>query len=165
MLRVRSILAPYDFSVHADHALEHAAALARLHGARLHVLTVVEVRPVPRFAEDGRLLLYSDEPVTAPAEKALTHRAGQIEGVEAHAHAERGVVGEQVLSFLDRHEVDLLVLSTHGYTGLKGVLMGSVARAIVDSAPCPVLLLKAFGRSLLAPEEKNATAAVSAKGT
>ena len=153
MLRIRSILAPYDFSEFADRALDHAVALARLHGAHLDVLYVVEVRSVPSFDEEGDLDLHSDKPVTEPAERALARRVAGYDDVAVEVHAKRGATIAQVLTFAEEHDTDLIVMATHGYTGLKRVLMGSVARAVLDEASCPVLLLKAFGKSLLSGVE------------
>ncbi|NNF59025.1 MAG: universal stress protein [Rhodothermaceae bacterium] len=149
MLRIRSILAPYDFSEHADRALAHAVALAQLHKARLDVLYVVEVRAVPSFDEEGDLHLYTDEPVTDPAERALAHLVERYRDVEVTVQAERGSSTRHILTFAEDHDTDLIVMATHGHTGLRRVLMGSVARAVVDSVSCPVLLLKAFGKTLL----------------
>lgn len=156
MLRIRSILAPYDFSEHADRALDHAAALARLHEAHLDVLYAVEVRPVPSFDDEEHLDLYTDEPVTEPAERALERRLEALDRVSVEAHAERGPAVKKILTFADTHDTDLVVMATHGLTGLRRVLMGSTTRAIVDGAPCPVFLIPAFGKSLLIGEEAEA---------
>ena len=142
MLRIRSILAPYDFSTHADRALDHAVALARLHDARLDVLYVVEVRAVPSFDEEGHLDLYTDEPVTEPAERALARRVERYVDITVEAHAERGAAIARILTFAEEHDTDLIVLATHGLT------------AVVDGAPCPVFLLPAFGKTLLDTEER-----------
>ena len=154
MLRIRSILAPYDFSTHADRALDHAVALARLHDARLDVLYVVEVRAVPSFDEEGHLDLYTDEPVTEPAERALARRVERYVDITVEAHAERGAAIARILTFAEEHDTDLIVLATHGLTALRRVLMGSTTQAVVDGAPCPVFLLPAFGKTLLDTEER-----------
>lgn len=155
MLRIRSILVPYDFSAHADQALMHAYEFALLHEARLDVLYAVEVQAVPSFDEEGRLHLYTDEPVTEPAERALAKIVQPYQGVPVEVHAKRGSAVGHILGFAEEAKSDLIVMATHGLTGLKRVLMGSTARAVVDEAPCPVLLLPAFRKSLLVPADSS----------
>lgn len=58
----------------------------------------------------------------------------------------------EVLTYATTHEVDLIVIATHGRTGMKHFLMGSVAEKVVRMAPCPVFTVKSFGKALLSQE-------------
>ena len=69
--------------------------------------------------------------------------------IETGLHVVKGRPGAEILRFVQQHDVDLVVMPTHGLTGLEHLLMGSVAEKVVRQAPCPVLVVKAFGKSLL----------------
>lgn len=67
---------------------------------------------------------------------------------EIRTHVRTGSVADGITAFVEEHDVDLVALSTHGRTGLERFFLGSVAEKGVRHVPCPVLTVKAFGRSL-----------------
>lgn len=150
MLRINRILVPFDFSDHAETALMHALELAKLHDAHTDVLYVVEVIATPRIDEKGHLELHSDHDpsVLEPSRKALEHRLKALK-VDVAVHVERGAAAEQIKVFTEKNEVDLIVMASHGISGLRARFMGSVSRVVLEDVSCPVLLLKSYGRSLL----------------
>jgi len=149
MLRINRILVPLDFSEHCETALLHAHELAKMHGAHLDVLYVAEVIATPRFDERGDVVIRSEDPaILEPARNALARRLNALD-VDADIHVERGVAVEEIKMFTKEHEIDLIVMSSHGYSGFKVRLLGSVSRAVLEDVSCPVLLLKSHGRSLL----------------
>ena len=146
MIETRAILAPTDFSVHAEEAVRYAAALAERLGATLHLLhvlpDVVPVGPDP-------LLLPSLPPEYYQEAEAQSHEAlgktlqpgwGQPAAVETAVRWGDPVDG--IVGYAFDHKVDLVVVATHGRTGLSHVLLGSVAERIVREAPCPVLTIR-----------------------
>ena len=72
----------------------------------------------------------------------LNAMAREIEGLDVHARVARGVPYVAIVRYARAHDIDLVVLATHGRTGLSHALMGSVAEKVVQMAPCPVLTVK-----------------------
>lgn len=143
-LRIKSILVPLDFSPPSMKALDHAVSLARQFKARLTLLHVVEPVATPDFAASFPLIMEDD--------KLMAAAKSELERAVKLARIPRGLV-EKILVRFGRsfHEiagaarsrkVDLIVISTHGYTGLKHALLGSTAERVVRHAPCPVLVVR-----------------------
>ena len=122
---VREILAATDFSTQSSHAFEAALSLADHFGARLHVFHV---------AADA-----SEQEIAEAKLDALT--AEQIEGVEIVRSVSVGQAAPEIVKYAQREKIALIVLGTHGRSGLARVFMGSVAEAVVRTAPCQVLTI------------------------
>ena len=143
-LRIKSILVPLDFSPSSKRALDYAVSLARQFKAKLTLLHVVEPMGTPDFAASFPLMM-EDDKLMAAAKNELEH------ALKA-ARVPRGLV-ERILVRFGRsfHEIteaartrkaDLIIISTHGYTGLKHALLGSTTERVVRHAPCPVLVVR-----------------------
>ncbi len=138
-----TILVPTDFSVGAGHALDYAVALAAKLGARIHVLHVVTL---PAYGVDVTGVASSNviAELSEGGERALAAL------IAAHA---RDAFAPPLLRIGDAREVidavareigaDLVVMGTHGRRGLTRLLLGSVAEAVVRTAPCSVLAVRA----------------------
>jgi|SRR5438128_2167268 len=137
MLPIRTILHATDFSASADYAFNLACALARDYHARL---LVVHIRPLPTtMLWEGGYMPPGDE-IRDEEERlrALTPPAGVLVD---YLLAE-GVPDAEIVRLAAEHHCDLIVLGTHGRTGLGRLLMGSVAEMVVRKAPCPVLTIR-----------------------
>jgi nucleotide-binding universal stress UspA family protein len=145
MSAIRTILHPTDFSERSESAFRLACALARDHGARLLVLHVV---PPPQSVGSGEM------PVTFPLSPAYREEledqlrrfkaADPKLRVTCHTcHLEEGFAADEILRNAQAVNADLIVMGTHGRTGLGRLLMGSVAEEVVRKAACPVLTVKA----------------------
>jgi len=150
---VTRILVPVDYSAHARSAMDHARALAQAYEAEVDVLHVIEdlVHPVFYWQGDtGGPDLRPD--VEERALEALRQLWATSSGpqVPTRFHVVRGNPGRDIDDFAREHRSDLIVIATHGLTGLSHLLLGSVAEKVVRSAPCPVFTVKSFGRSLVA---------------
>ena len=143
-LRIKSILVPLDFSPPSKKALDYAVAFARQFKAKLTLVHVVEPVATPDFAASFPLAMENDQSMAA-AKK-------QLESLVKAARIPRSAV-EKILVRFGRsfHEiagaartrkVDLIIISTHGYTGLKHALLGSTTERVVRHAPCPVLVVR-----------------------
>jgi nucleotide-binding universal stress UspA family protein len=135
VLPIRTILHPTDFSEPSEAAFGLACSLARAHGARLVVQHVV---PLP-------VVLYGP-----PPEEYLTHLREQLVHMQARdskvSMEDWLVEGDPATAILRAAEeisCDLIVLGTHGRTGISRLLLGSVAEKVVRRAPCPVLTVRA----------------------
>ena len=150
MLRLRKILFPTDFSACAESAFSHAAHLAAGFGAELHVLNVA----VPYEADPNNPMAH----YPLHKEDLLTWTdANMGEGQTGlHVvHAQMRVVSPAmgILSYADEHDIDLIVMGTHGRRGLDRLFIGSVAEEVVRLATCPVFTVRARPRPAATPVE------------
>jgi nucleotide-binding universal stress UspA family protein len=153
---VRSILVPMDFSEHSRAALRYARELAATYEARLEVVHVIEEEVMP--------VVYGLDAVAPPTEQVHKQAAQALrtlitEEIGTEQVATTVTIGHpaaEVLTYATAHEVDLIVIATHGRTGLKHFLMGSVAEKVVRMAPCPVFTVKSFGKAWV-PQEQAAS--------
>ncbi len=151
-LHVQRILVPIDFSKHSVEALRTAAGLADLYGARLDLLHVVEDRLHPAFYNAGVFSIYDVQPdIEEKAIESLERLLSDTVGPEAQAsfHAAPGQAAHGIVTFAETHHADMIVMSTHGLTGLEHFFIGSVAEKVVRVASCPVFTLKAFHPSTI----------------
>lgn len=146
MLSINRILVPVDFSGSALQALECAIELAKKFDASLDILHVFEEPSFPSFYGAGALAVYGHVPdlregAAIELEKLETQTKDKFPNVKAHLVEGHAV--DQILSFAKSNEHDLIVIATHGLTGLKHVLLGSVTERVVREAPCGVHVVRA----------------------
>jgi nucleotide-binding universal stress UspA family protein len=134
---VRQVLFASDFSLHSDHAFEAALALARHFGACLHL---VHVTHHARDAEEAR-------------DRLRRFAVDRVAAVEFAVSVATGRPGPEIVAYAEREKIDVIVMGTHGATGLRHIVHGSVAEAVVRHAPCLVLTIRlAAGLPLEAAE-------------
>jgi nucleotide-binding universal stress UspA family protein len=157
MLPIRIILHPTDFSESAGNAFRLACSLARDHGAQLVVLHVA----APQVSG------YAGGVLIPPPEGYLDELRAKLSGLQARDPKvrveHRLVVGDpasEILRAASEPRCDVIVMGTHGRTGLGRLLMGSVAEQVVRRAPCPVVTVRA---PVGAPTEMMAGTAEAAK--
>jgi len=138
-VKASKILFATDFSTIAEGALELAASLARSAGAKLLIVHVEE----PPVAYTGGQFYYGiKDPAREEQQRMLEQVVPKSGGVEVEHHLLSGAPGLAICEFAEAEGVDLLVIGSHGRTGLSRVLMGSISEQIVRNAPCPVLTYK-----------------------
>jgi nucleotide-binding universal stress UspA family protein len=155
MLAVRSILHPSDFSERSQYALGQACALARAYDARLVLLHVVAM-PVVLYGEGA--LPANPEELRAAARAQLDDLQVPFANARTDRRLEAGDPVEMILRLAQEMHADLIVMGTHGRTGLGRLLMGSVAEQIVRKASCPVLTVKTPLSDVAPPSEIAAAA-------
>jgi nucleotide-binding universal stress UspA family protein len=143
---VRRVLHATDLSTASRPAWEYAQELGRLFGAEVLVLHVVPVTPVPFTAYLPWKLV--EELREVEERKARAQLDTLLEGprdprVKIRVHIERGAPSSQILEVAREENTDLIVMGTHGHSGLGRVLLGSVADRVVRLAPCPVVTVPA----------------------
>jgi nucleotide-binding universal stress UspA family protein len=141
---IHRILVPTDFSEHSRKAMEYALSLAQRMGATIDLLHVWE--PPVHIAPDALMMMPGWE--DASVEKyGLAHAGQQLHDwaepytsgtVPVGVHLERGIPADAILRTAERG-YDLVVMGTHGRTGLARLMMGSVAQKVSTRASCPVL--------------------------
>jgi nucleotide-binding universal stress UspA family protein len=135
----RKILFPTDFSHTGDAALEMATSLARERGAKL---LIVHVEEPPAAYGGGEMYYGMLEPATEDLRKMLEEIVPAQPDVPYEHHLLTGDPATTIPRFAEEQGVEMIVMGTHGRTGLMRLLMGSVAEAIVRRATCPVLTYK-----------------------
>lgn len=140
MTPFRTILHPTDFSESSDHAFRLACALAQDYKARLLLLHVREV-PVALTGNPDAFPQERPEAVEAIRQRLHGLRPADPQAAIEH-HLLDGDPAATAIAFAVESGCDLIVLGTHGRTGLGRLLLGSVAEQIVRKAPCPVLTVK-----------------------
>jgi len=142
----KTILFPTDFSTASDAALVHAEALARQSGARLLIVHVEE----PPLAYGGGELYYG---LPEPGSDRILRMLEDVRPKDpAVPFAHRMTMGDpaaEVVRIATEEAAEMIILGTHGRTGMLRLLMGSVAEAIVRQAPCPVLVYREVASRLL----------------
>lgn len=147
---LRRILAPTDFSASSRHAIAHARELAASTGATLelfHVLPSLEV-PLPMNPGSFGGGIVSD---LEPAARTALDELASVDGPQAKIETEvwQGPAASSIVNRAAETSADLVVIATHGHTGLDRLLLGSVTDKVARLSPCPVLVLPAHGWSLL----------------
>jgi nucleotide-binding universal stress UspA family protein len=139
MLPIHTILHPTDFSQQSEFAFRLAGSLARDYGARLLVLHVVAQ---PTIAYGEGVVPPDPELILEDAERHLHRLAAPDPSIPMERRLEEGDPVTEILHVAHEIEADLVVMGTHGRTGLSRLLMGSVAEQVVRRAACPVLTVK-----------------------
>ncbi len=153
-IRIQRVLLPTDFSTYSATATKYACELATKFDAELHVLHALEIHAVaaPDFGMGLALPRYMEES-RAAAEQAMTKTVdAQWASNRKVVHAiVEGSPRAEIVRYARDKDVDLIVLTTHGRSGLAHVLMGSVAESVVRTAPCPVLTVRPQGHQFVMP--------------
>ena len=146
-MNIRSILLPTDFSECGNYALSYATSLARTFGASILCVHVIEPM-VPTVGYSGMTepLPIADitDQLEDSAERELPKLAEceECAGIEIEELIVHGEAASEIVRVAKEKKIDLIVVSSHGRTGLGRILFGSTAEAIVRHAPCPVLVVK-----------------------
>lgn len=144
-LGIRSILVPIDFSAHSKNALKYAIPLASQFGATLHLVYVVEPTVYPADLGFGQVVLpgVEDELRQKGAEELHALIEREIGGqVRATAAVRTGSPHQEILREAEEKAVDMIVVATHGHSGVEHMLFGSTADRVVRHAQCPVLTIR-----------------------
>ncbi len=157
MSAIQSILVPTDFSEHSEHALLYAASLGERFGATIHLLHVITLHG---YEGDSDASCFPDmAPFLERADKVARERldSGALHGGAAEAKVVKALTravspSEAIVDYADRRAIDLIVIATRGNTGLKHVLLGSVAEQVIRYTPCPVLVVERGDRDYVDPE-------------
>jgi nucleotide-binding universal stress UspA family protein len=141
----RRITVAIDGSAHAATALDYAIDLAKRYGSSLVILSVAPLVPVyvtasepyiPAVVPDGERAQFRTI-VDAAVKRAEAAGVSSVTGV-----CEEGVVVDEIMNHLEQHHTDLLVVGSRGLSAARRLLLGSISSALVNHAPCPVLVVR-----------------------
>ncbi len=134
-MKAQKILVPIDFSMGQERTLSLATSLARDAGAKLVIVHVME----PALAYAAGVAYYG---APNPREEMLRAVVPPASDVPCEHQSLTGVPAESIIEYAEEIDADIIVMGTHGRTGISRMLMGSVAEAVVRRAPCPVVTVK-----------------------
>lgn len=146
-IRISKILAPTDFSEHSCYALRYARTFADRWNAELHLLNVIEPAVFPTEAGLTPMGMINIEgELSDAAERAMRE---MLKREELQACDEPvvtsiayGRASSAIIEYSLAHSIDLIVIATHGRTGLEHLIFGSTAERVVRESPCPVLTIR-----------------------
>jgi nucleotide-binding universal stress UspA family protein len=141
---VQHVLVPIDFSATADRALAYAIALAQQLHARLTLLHVLDLTPVTmEEMTAGVVATYLDD-LETDAQHLLQASLERVQraGLQGERLPVQGTPTQTIVDTAGEQGVDLIIMGTHGRTGLAHVFLGSVAEHVVRQGPCPVLVVR-----------------------
>lgn len=148
MLEIKTILVPMDFSNHSEKALACALDLARTYRAKVHLLhcygvdMLLAVPYDPPYPTALPAEFEERTKTAAQAKLASFERQVAAAGLAAASHLSTLFPSDAIVRTAEQIGADLVVMGTRGLTGLKHVLLGSVAERTIRTAPCPVLTVK-----------------------
>lgn len=131
------ILLPTDGSEGAEVAVDHALGLAEKYGAEIHILYVADIR-INSTADIWVNLLGELEEIGRKATEKISDKAEET-GIESFTEVIRGIPHEEINLYSEENNIDLIVMGTHGRTGLDRILLGSVTEKIIRTSGIPVL--------------------------
>lgn len=152
LVNIQQILFPTDFSEPARVAQKYAIAMAEQFGASLHLLHVVA--PLPAGINSNGLGSLTDVDLASLVEAGRSQLAKEIDEEWRKTHSttltvEIGFAVDEISQYTKRHKIDLIVMGTHGRSGLSHLLLGSVSEKIVRISECPVLTVHPNGRQIV----------------
>lgn len=137
MINYTKILFPLDLSPVSPCIAKHVASVVEKYGAELHVLNVVPAYDGPTFASYNLVMDEIKQNTKAAMDKFCKENFPGLEGIVVHVSA--GHTGRQVLKYAEKNGMDLIIMGTHGRSGLGVVFFGSVAQRVVQASTIPVL--------------------------
>lgn len=145
----RTIVVPHDFSASANHAAALARDEARRHGGTLLLLHVCDL-PLDLGPDTTMVFPRDGDPITlrhyaiSSAQAHLADIANRLgrDDMAAEVFVREGKPAEEILRFAAEHDASLIVMGTHGRTGIRHLLAGSVTERVVRSSPVPVLTIR-----------------------
>ena len=158
--RRKKILVPVDFSPCSERALQYALAFAGEFNASLILLHVVEAFPIDYLVgfESSR---QSNDWLIEQSRKRLKQLAWKLTAIGAITDepiVNFGKPFQEIVQVAKDQSVDLIIIATHGYTGLKHIQLGSTTERVVRHAPCPVLVVREAERQFLPTNPTHAKA-------
>ena len=147
MIRFQKILVPTDFSPASKQALPYACELAKLHSGEVMIVHVMELPHYPTLFEGTAMVV---PPIDDTLRRQLKLQLETLAAEQSSAHGcpcrpilREGPPTQELLDCAKDQGAELIVIATHGYTGLKHMLLGSTAEQVVRHACCPVLTVRA----------------------
>lgn len=155
-MKINNILCPVDFSESSEQALKYAAFLAWTHGAKLCLMHVIE----NSHAFDEYMISYAHPQIQGKLENKVENYLSSLvirveECMNVEADVCEGTASVEIIRKARESDIDLIVMGSHGRTGLEHFLMSSVVEKVTRKAPCPVLVVKDRHAKFAMPSTDN----------
>ena len=160
MIDLKRILVPTDFSETSEAALRYGTELARQYTGRLYLLHVVE-NPGEAAKADIPIGLFETMRTAALDRLGQLVTSHELRKFRPECAMRLGAAPNEIVRYAQDHEIDLIVMGTHGRRGIARVVLGSVAERVVRTAPCPVLTVHHPEHEFIADDEPIRTLATS----
>jgi len=162
MINLKTILVPFDFSECSEAALRYGLELARRFDARVHLLHVVQDPLTQPWAAEGFSIPLFEvvDKWQKDAKARLARSVPQGDAGRVTVAATVAWPYAEILRYALEHNVDLIVMGTHGRSGVSHFLLGSIAEKVVRRAPCPVLTVRSPQHEFLEPAVEQTLAHV-----
>lgn len=144
MISMKNILCPVDYSVYSEMALKYAIEFAEKYQAKLYLMHVLDIRVYDITDPDlYDVNIVDEETLVKLRERLLRCVKEDTRGkIAVEALIIQGVPFAEIIKTSKEYKIDLIVIGTHGRTGISHAIMGSVAEKVVRKAPCPVLTIR-----------------------
>ena len=147
MFKIKNILLPTDLSSTSLSAADYAVELANQYNAKIHLLHVLEKTP-PILAirsldlsQEKILKSFEDESRKSLENTVKKIQKNRIEELNIESVLKKGIDYEEIIKYSKEYKIDVIVIATHGRTGILRTLLGSVAEKVIRYAKCPVLVI------------------------
>lgn len=144
MFSPKTILVPTDFSEYSDVALEYAVDIAKQNNAKIYLLHVIGVirQCAADYCFDDETMKELEQKSIDASQEMIQKQMDKFKGIEIIPDIKKGTPYEEILEEQQGKKMDLIVIASHGRSGLLSHLIGSVAEKVARGAKCPVLLLR-----------------------
>jgi universal stress protein A len=143
--QINNVLFPTDFSDLSVAALPLAMDLAAKYGAKLHCLYVVEEPQIYSSLEMGSVAIPTSGELKESAQARMEKFSQELLADSPHGYSSKVVIGRaatEVVNYAKEVGADMIVMATHGYSGVKHVMLGSTTEDVLRHASCPVLSVR-----------------------
>ena len=139
-MRLENVLYATDFRAHSRAALPYALSVARRYGSTVYVVHVVDLSPFSSPGPTG-LLRALEAQAIREAKASVLELSPVLGQTPNEVLIRKGAIWKEIFDIVEKKQIDLIVVGTHGREGVNKVIMGSVAEKIFRQAPCPVLTI------------------------
>jgi nucleotide-binding universal stress UspA family protein len=152
MINLKNILCPIDHSDCSKEALKYAVSFAMKDEAKLYLLHVIDIRSFDESLDTMTRQMPDDETIKQLKTKLFECVPEEIRNdMQVEALVVQGIPFAEIISIAKKNKVDMIVMGTHGRTGLAHIMIGSVSEKVVRKAHCPVLTVRQSGHKFVMP--------------
>jgi nucleotide-binding universal stress UspA family protein len=152
MISLKKILCPIDHSDCSKEALKYAVSFAMKDEAKLYLLHIIDIRSFNDSLVATSQQIPDEETLEQLKIKLLDCIPEEIrDEMEIEAIVIQGIPFAEIISTAKKKEIDMIVIGSHGRTGIKHMMLGSVSEKVVRKAPCPVLTVRQVGHEFVMP--------------
>ncbi len=159
MIELNKILVPTDFSESSEKSLQYGISMAEQYNAELCILSVID----DRIFDDTLFVVYAEQEIRQNRkqvyeehlEKMLTEIKKKHPKLVLYQSVKLGLAFVEIVKFAKEEDFDLIVMGSHGRTGITHLLIGSTTEKVVRKAPCPILTVRPKEHDFVRPEEED----------